>query len=263
VPAQRARVQHDTAEDSAPAARGTHGPASAAGRAVLHGRPLVDRRGQGIAAVCGELLAAGEPVLAICADARRRADGLEQLVAGIALDGARFAVIGWSDFVADPSHASAFRHLVAIDPPPVAELLQVAARAPAAGGVYLGWGRAETVFAQNVVESELDLRPQLTELYRILRDSDAQGASGESLEAILHGDGRYRRPGRVAARLIRVLTQLQLASYDRTERSLRIDPEAPKTSLDQSTAYAAYTARLLQARAYLGSEAVQRAAVAA
>ena len=79
----------------------------------------------------------------------------------------------------------------------------------------------------------------------------------------LRGEGRYPRPGRVAGRLIRVLTQLQLATYDREERSLRIDPAAQRTNLELSTAFTAYTGRLEQARAYLGSEATQRAAVAA
>jgi hypothetical protein len=150
-----------------------------------------------------------------------------------------------------------------IDPPPVADLLDVAARAPASGGVYLGWGAAETAFAQTVLESELDLRPQLTALYRLLRDSDAQGATGESLEAILTGDGRYPRPGRVAGRLMRVLTQLQLATYDRATRTLRIDPEAQKTTLDRATAFTAYEERLHQARAHLGYQATHKVAAAA
>src|SRR3954452_22316682 len=186
-----------------------------AARAALDARPMVDRRGHGIAAVCGELLAAGESVLAICADARRRADGLATLVAGLALRETACAAIARPDFIADPAQARGFRHIGVTDPPPVAELLDVAARAPASGGVYLGWGPAETAFAQTVLESELDLRPQLTALYRLLRESDAGGASGASLQAILAGDGRYARPGRVAGRLIRVLTQLQLATYDR------------------------------------------------
>jgi hypothetical protein len=260
------RARHDidrepTAPDPFATARG--GPASAAARAAIHARPLIDRRGQGISAVCGELLAAGESVLAVCSDGRRRANGLAELVAGLALGETTFAAIGWADLVADPSHAGGFRHLVLIDPPPVAELLEVAARAPSSGGVYLGWGPAETAFAQTILESELDLRPQLTALYRLLRDSDAQGASGESLEAILRGDGRYPRPGRVAARLIRVLTQLQLATYDRANRALRIEPDAPKTSLERSTAFTAYSERLAQARAYLGYEATQKVAAAA
>jgi single-stranded-DNA-specific exonuclease len=239
------------------------GPASAAARAALDARPLIDRRGHGISAVCGELLAAGESVLAVCADARRRAGGLAALVAGLALGEAAFAAIAWPDLVADPGHARGFRHIVVVDPPPVAELLEVAARAPASGGVYLGWGPAETAFAQTMLESELDLRPQLTSLYRLLRDSAALGAGGESLQAILAGDGRYARPGRVAGRLIRVLTQLQLATYDRASRALRIDPEATKTSLEHSTSFTAYEERLTQARAYLGYEATQRIAVAA
>jgi hypothetical protein len=224
---------------------------------------MVDRRGAGIAAVCGELLAAGEAVLAVCADARRRGDGLATLVAGLALEDTAFAAISWTDLVADPTKASASRHLVLIDPPPVAELLETAARAPVGGGVYLGWGRAETTFAQTVLEAELDLRPHLTALYRILRESDAKGASGESLEAILKGDGRYPRPGRLAGRLIRVLTQLQLATYDRAERTLHIERDPPRTDLERSTAYTAYAERLAHARAYLGSEATQRASIAA
>jgi hypothetical protein len=152
---------------------------------------------------------------------------------------------------------------VLIDPPPVAELLEVAARSPVGGGVYLGWGPAETAFAQTVIEAELDLRPQLAALYRVLRESDAQGASGESLEAILRGPGRYARPGRVSARLIRVLMQLQLASYDRRARSLRIEPDPPRTNLELSTAFVAYSERLAQARAYLRYEAAQKAALAA
>jgi single-stranded-DNA-specific exonuclease len=268
IPAARRHARHDIDRElAAPdpfATRGASpGPASAAGRAGVDARPLIDRRGQGISAVCGELLAAGESVLAVCADARRRAQGLAELVAGLALGGAAFAAISWPDLVADPSQASGFRHVVVLDPPPVSELLEVAARAPASGGVYLGWGPAETAFAQTILDSELDLRPQLESLYRLLRESDAQGASGESLEAILIGDGRYPRPGRVAARLIRVLTQLQLATYDRAGRTLRIERDAPKTSLDRSTVFSAYSERLAQARAYLGHEATQRVSAAA
>src|SRR5438046_425240 len=112
-PARRARIRHDIdAELRAPdlfgaalapassAARGPaagpHGPASAAARATIEARPLIDRRGHGVSAVCGELLAGGQSVLAVCADARRRADGLATLVAGLALDRTSFAAISWS-----------------------------------------------------------------------------------------------------------------------------------------------------------------------
>ena len=267
VPVARTQARHDidvelTAPDPFAATR-AGGPASAAARTAIELRPLIDRRGHGISAVCGELLAAGESVLAVCADARRRSDGLATLVAGLALGDVRFAAIAWPDLVADPGHARGFRHIVLIDPPPVAELLDSATRAPASGGVYMGWGAPETAFARTVLEAELDLRPQLTSLYRILRESNAQAASGESLEGIMRGDGRYPRAGRVAGRLIRVLTQLQLATYDRATRTLRIEPEAPKTSLERSSAFTAYEERLVQARAYLGYEATQKVATAA
>ena len=237
------------------------GPSSAAARAAIDARVLIDRRGHGISAICGELLAAGESVLAVCADARRRADGLAQLVAGLALGDTQFAAISWSDLLADRALATPFRHLVMVDPPPVAELLEHATKAPVSGGVYLGWGAAETTFALSIYEAELDLRPQLADVYRLLRDSDAKGATGESLAAVLQGSGRYPRPGRVAARLIRILTQLQLATYDRGARELRIDPAAQRTELERSTVYVAYSDRLAKARAYLGGEsAAQRAA---
>ena len=264
-----ARVQTRHAIDAEMAAGGiadasalASAPASAAARAAIGARLLIDRRGHGISAVCGELLAAGESVLAVCADAPRRADGLAALVAGIGREGTRFGAVGWPQLTADPALAAGFRHLVLIDPPPVPELVEVALRAPASGGVYLGWGPAETAFAQTILESEFDLRPQLAALYRILRESDAQRAAGESLEAILRGDGRYPRPGRVAARLIRVLTQLQLVTYDRAERTLRIEPDAPRTDLERSSVFVAYGERLAQARAYLGSTAVQRSVAA-
>src|SRR4051794_29954943 len=246
-----------------PATLPAAGPSSDAVRDTSAASAVIDRRGHGIAAVCSEPLAAGESVLAVCADARRRCDGLSTLVAGLALDGAAFGAISWPDLVADPSHSSGFRHIVLIDPPPVPQLLQLAGCAPAAGGVYLGWGQAETVFARSVVEAELDLRPQLTALYRLLRDSDARAATGESLQAMLQGDGRYPRPGRVAARLIRVLSQLRLAAYDRSTRTLQIDLDAPRTSLELSPVYTAYAERLAQARAYLGSAAAQKLAAAA
>jgi IS5 family transposase len=56
---------------------------------------------------------------------------------------------------------------------------------------------------------------------------------------------------------------LQLATYDRAARTLRIEADAPKTSLDRSTTYVAYSERLAQARAYLGYEATHKAALAA
>ena len=142
APAERVRARHEIdAELKAPDPFASSRPASAAARASIAARPLVDRRGHGISAVCGEPLAAGESVLAVCADARRRADGLAQLVAGLALGDAGFAAIAWADLVAEPGRAAGFAHIVLIDPPPVAELLEAVARAPVSGGVYLGWAR--------------------------------------------------------------------------------------------------------------------------
>src|SRR4051794_33740615 len=134
TPSSRVQARHDidrelTAPDPFAGARGAAGgdaaagPSSAAARAAIGARVLVDRRGHGISAVCGELLAAGESVLAVCAHARRRGDGLAPLGGGWALEGPGSAAIAWAALVPAPGRAPGSRHIVLVDPPPVPELL--------------------------------------------------------------------------------------------------------------------------------------------
>ncbi len=153
-----------------------------AGAPAAPGAGIVeDRRGEGFAGVAGDLFSSGESVLVAVADVPRRRTGLEAVVAGLS-DGP-MPVTSWGALAAHPELADGFDHLVALDPPPggVADpLLGSASRA------HLAWGPAEAEFALTAWRAELDLRPQLMEIYRALREL-APGADAADLESALRG----------------------------------------------------------------------------
>lgn len=256
-----------------PPARGSASSATAtapvASRDRAQGRPaasrLRDRRGEGLGGVLGDLLTSGETVVALVADLPRRRAGLEALIAGMAPEG--LAVAEWEGALGDPSALAAFAHLVAVDPPPVADALdRVAAgvdgpphggvgagapgredpAGPAAPTVHLAWGDPEREFALAAWRARLDLRPPLVELWRAL---DAAGElSGDGLAGALRGDGRHPRDARLCGRLVRVLTELDLAVWDGA--TLRRGPGG-RTDLANSHANCAYAARLASAERHL------------
>ena len=69
-----------------------------------------DARGGGIAGLIADLVASGEPVLAVVAHAPHRARTLRDRIGG-------FAVCSWAALADDPDLAAGFAHLVAVDPP--------------------------------------------------------------------------------------------------------------------------------------------------
>src|SRR6266480_2069311 len=97
----------------------------------------------------------------------------------------------------------------------------------------------------------------------ILRWTRASGSSstptrapwrvtGEELERLLRGDGPHGRPARLAARLVRVLAELELVSLDRDLPALAVVSEAP-TALERSPAYRAYEQRHKDGLRFLSS----------
>ena len=196
-------------------------------RAALGGHPetprlrdgggvVEDRRREGFAGVAGDLFSSGESVLVAVADVPRRRAGLEAVVAGLS-DGP-MPVVSWTALAVRPELAEEFAHLVALDPPPggIADpLLNATPRA------HLAWGPAEAEFAMAAYRASLDLKPQLTELYRALRELPA-GASAAALETALLGSGRYPRAAAVCARLLTVLTELGLVELDLDSPSCRV-----------------------------------------
>jgi single-stranded-DNA-specific exonuclease len=131
-------------------------------------RALRDARGGGIAGLLGDLVAGGGPVLAVTAHARQRAAALRDRVGG-------FAVTTWAALEDDPWLAARYAHVVAVDPPPHARLRALAEHLPGDGWTHLAWGGAELELARRVLAWELDLRPQLADVFRALRQAAAGG----------------------------------------------------------------------------------------
>ena len=204
-------------------------------------RAVLDRRGHSPLAVLADAVATGGPVLAVCADARRRLAGLGARTGG-------FALISYHGLARDVSIAERFGQLVALDPPstPAAATLLDVGR----GYTHLAWGEPELRFAQQMHELEYGLRASLTVLYRALRERGR--VAGEELEHLLRGDGPHGRPAHLAARLIRVLAELELVSLDRDLPALAIASDAP-TALERSPAYRVYAECYEDGRRFLSS----------
>ncbi|MFL5866883.1 MAG: single-stranded-DNA-specific exonuclease RecJ [Thermoleophilaceae bacterium] len=215
------------------------------------GGDLRDRRGQGFAGVAADLLTSGEPVLVAVADVPRRRASLEERLAGLAPDG--LAVASWWTLEREPDVAGEFHHLVALDPPPGGlhdPLLRLAPLGHAA------WGPPEAEFALAAYTAELDLRPAMVDAWRALREAD-----GEQLGAALRGSGRFPRSPECCARIVKVLTELGLVSFDASARTCAVIA-SERTDLDRSDAYRGYRERLAAIASALEAELPRRAAAA-
>jgi single-stranded-DNA-specific exonuclease len=188
------------------------------------------------------LVASGEPVLVVAADAAARARHLAPILGG-------FALCSHEALERDPALASRDAHVVLLDPP--------AGPVNAHGRTtWLAWGEPELRFALDIHEREHAQRAPLTALYRALRD--AGGAAGEELEALLRGDPPAHRPAIPAGRLLRVLAELRLVSLDPGMRSVTV-PAAERTALDRSAAFRAYHQRYEDGRRFLTEVTAQAA----
>ena len=203
--------------------------------------PVRDRRGGGIAGTIAALVASGEPVLVVAADARLRARQLAPILGG-------FELCSHDALERDPALAGAGRrepgrasHVVLLDPP--AGPLRTHGRM-----THLAWGHPELRFAEQIHEREYGLRASLTATFRALRA--AGGAAGEELEALLRGDPQTPRPATLAGRVVRVLAELHLVSLDPDSRTVTV-PAAERTALERSAAYRAYHQRYEDGRRYL------------
>jgi hypothetical protein len=179
-------------------------------------------------------------VLALCADVARRLGGLRERVGG-------FTLASYAQLEHDPAPALTHRYLVALDPPsdPAAERLLRAGD----GIAWLAWGEAELRFARQIHEHEYSLRSSLVALYRTLRSCGR--AAGPDLERLLR-DGVPGRSPRLAGRLVRVLSELELAQLDRDPPALAILGHTP-TALDRSTAFRFYSQVYEEGHRYLNS----------
>ena len=234
-------------------------------------------RGRSAVATMAELVSSGESVLAMCADASRRAElaggaaGLARFGAGAGLIacgrcggdvvrslGARgeggLALTDFTALALAPQLALDFDHVVLVDPPPFPHLAALAARGPDCRASYLhsAWSEQERGFALRVLDDELGMRRPLRDVFRGLHG--AESAEGSALRDALAGDGDHVRGPELAARCVRVLHELELIVWDPSsrERSLRV-VSSEHTNLERSAAFCAYSARLEEGKKYLAS----------
>ncbi len=190
------------------------------------------------------------------ADVPRRRQGLEAIVAGLARGG--MPVASWAAIAAEPGLTGGFEHLVALDPPPGGRADALLRTGPRA---HLAWGPAEAEFALLVYRAALDLRPALTDTYRALRALPPDAAP-DDLEAALTGTGRYPRTPESCARVLAVLSELELVELDLERRSCRVR-EGVRADLTRSSAYRAGGEQLAGIERALAGELPERRAYAA
>ena len=188
-----------------------------------------DRRGGGIAGVVTSLVASGERVLVVAADAPRRARHLTGRFGG-------FDLTDHASLEGDPQLATGYDHLVVLDPPPYDGL--AAAPGPV---VHLAYGEPEREFARRALEHHFDLRDAVAAVYRTLKE----GGSLDGFDPL------------ISARSLLVLEELGLID------GLSVRPAPERTRLEASAAYRAYTLRLEDGRRWLSSPPTETEAPAA
>jgi single-stranded-DNA-specific exonuclease len=216
------------------------------GAQAPHPRQVL-KSGNAPAAVASELASCGARVLAVTADACRRA--------GMECEGMRLT--DYAELERLPALSTEFPHVVLVDPPPSTALEAMLSGCSEPGGyLHRVWGEAEWRFARAALGEQLVQRPTLAAVYRDLREAGT--ASGEGLREALAGErGRPRSP-ETAARALRVLTELGLVegTPDRGRGEVRV-VSSEETDLERSAAFRAYGARFQEGQRFLEGQRQQ------
>jgi len=239
------------------------------------GRRVV-RGGASATVAIAELVSSGAGVLAVCADASRRAalgngaSGLARFNGGAALiachrcsdeEVARLlakadAGLALSDYAAlerAPELARAFEHVVLVDPPR-SDRDEVRVESPhSAGGpgfLHVLWSEAERDFATKALAEQWPAREAVVSSFRTLRERDE--VDGEQLRRVLAGDGKYPLCPEACARRFRVLSELGLlqGAPEGGAGVVRV-VSSERTELQRSAAFRAYGERLTEAQQFL------------
>ncbi|HVY95386.1 MAG TPA: single-stranded-DNA-specific exonuclease RecJ [Solirubrobacterales bacterium] len=219
-----------------------------------------------------ELVSSGAGVLAVCADASRRAGlaggatGLARFNGGAgrvacsrcggaavqALAGKASGGLALTDYAAlareGDAIAAAFEHVVLVDPPPSGRAEAVAG----AGYVHRVWGAPEFEFARAALAAEAPARETIAAAYKRLREAGECG--GERLRAALAGTGPHPLAPETAARCVRVLEELGLVAGETGAGGGRLGVVSSKgTDLERSVAFRAYKESHAEAARFLES----------
>jgi single-stranded-DNA-specific exonuclease len=230
-------------------------------------------RGKGsAAAIVAELVSSGAEVLAVCADASRRA-GLADLArfaaeapgvtcglcGGVTVDALRNpALTDYAALERTPDIVGEFAQVVLVDPPASARQERLVSRALDGwsggerhpGYLHFAWDEAGVNVALAALEEQLARRPALIGVFRELRDAD--GASGDALQAALRGTGPSPRSPEAAARCFRVLEELGLVrgAPEGGDGTVGV-VSSEGIDLDNSAAFLAYGERHQEGLRYL------------
>jgi single-stranded-DNA-specific exonuclease len=223
-----------------------------------------------------ELVSSGAGVLAVCADASRRAalgngaTGLARFNGGAALiachrcsdeeiaqltvkAGAGLAVTDYAALERAPELACAFEHVVLVDPPRNA-LDEMRTGLPCADGqpgfLHVLWSEAEVEFATKALAEQWPGREAVAGSFRAVRELDEAG--GRELREAFSGTGNYPLCPEASARRFRVLGELGLVqgAPEGGAGVVRV-VSSEKTDLQRSAAFRAYGERLSEAQQFL------------
>jgi hypothetical protein len=223
-----------------------------------------------------ELVSSGAGVLAVCADASRRAGlgngatGLARFNGGAALIAchrcsdeeiarlvgkadAGLAVVDYAALERSPELACAFEHVVLVDPPRSA-LDETLAGLPCSDRkpdfLHVLWSDQEREFAAKALAEQWPGREAVAASFRGLRELGEAG--GEQLRETLAGTGGHPLCPEACARRFRVLAELGLlqGAPEGGVGAVRV-VSSEKTELQRSAAFRAYGERLSEAQRFL------------
>ena len=264
------RLQRELQRDVTDAGGVPLSPMEGDGR-IGGGRAMVSG-GRSASAAIAELVSSGAGVLAVCADASRRAalasgaTGLARFnggagriacsrCGGAAVDGlltraaSGLALTDYATLERAPrSPVAQFEHVVLVDPPASAAVAEAAAAGE--GFLHPVWSEAEREFALAVHDEQWASRATVAALFRRLRDTP--GASGPRLKEALAGSGPRPLAPEAAARAFRVLAELGLVAGEPAGGAGTVGVVSSEgTELERSGAFRAYRQHHSEASLYL------------
>jgi single-stranded-DNA-specific exonuclease len=238
-------------------------------------RRTVVRGGGSVNVTIAELVSSGAGVLAVCADASRRAglaagaSGLARFNGGSALIACNrcgrstsaglaarassgLALTDYAALATAPDLAGGFEHVVMVDPPSGAAEDDLCAMTGAAAPGFLHrlWTGAEREFAIAVCDQRHASRAAVGGLYRRLRETGE--GSGAIRREVLAGAAAYPLEPEASARCFRVLDELGLVdgAPDHGAGVVRV-VSSEGTDLERSAAFRAYRAEHAEAVPFL------------
>lgn len=239
-------------------------------RATVPGRTVVGGNGS-VTARIAELVSSGAGVLAVCADASRRAalaggaSGLARFnggaariachrcgaerIAGLAERAeSGLALVDFAALELEPELAAGFEHVVLVDPPRgSADEARVGLAGSAPSYLHELWTESERRFSLAAAGWQAPSREAIATVFKALRG--AGECTGGKLREALTGGGAHPLGPVAAARCFRVLAELDLVRGGPEGGAGAVGVVSSEgTKLERSAAFRTYSEELLEAR---------------